>query len=252
MMHICLWLLALTIGPSARARDFDAIKASGTVKFATEGAFKPFNYFEGKKLEGFEVDLAEMLAKKLGLNIEWVTQPFESLLIGLGQDRYDAVIASHAITEERLKAVDFAAPHYCTGGMIVSHVDGPQTPADLVGKVVGVQIGTTHLANVDKIQGVKKVRTFPKDTDAFQALTLRRVDAWVTDRFVAMGILKDHPEAHLQLGTQLFEERVAIAIAKGNISLLNQLNSALSEIMKDGSYAKLSKKYFGQDVRCKK
>lgn len=73
---------------------------------------------EGKKLTGFEVTLAEALAKELGLKVEWTTQPFDNLLIGLQQDRYDFVIASHGITPQRAKAVDFSNPHYCTGARL--------------------------------------------------------------------------------------------------------------------------------------
>ena len=83
---VALTTLAL-LASSAQARTWDAIKQSGTIKIATEGAFPPFNFFKGKTLTGFEVDLGTAIGKGLGLKVEWVTQPFDNLLIGLNQDR---------------------------------------------------------------------------------------------------------------------------------------------------------------------
>ncbi|GAA4022692.1 ABC transporter substrate-binding protein [Deinococcus rubellus] len=251
MKRTILALTTLTLlAAAAQARTWDQIKASGTIKIATEGAFKPFNYFEGKKLTGFEVDLGTAIAKQLGVKVEWITQPFDNLLIGLGQDRYDFVIASHGITPERAKAVDFSDPHYCTGGAIISKPGGPKTAADLVGKTVAVQVGTTYLDNVSKIKGVKEVKTFPKDTDAEAALMAGRADAWVSDKFLGLDAVKSMPGKLVQ-GDLLFQEKIAMAVKKGNESLVKELNASLAKLENNGTYAKLSNQYFGQDIRCR-
>jgi len=140
--------LALLVTVATHARPLPDIQKSGKLLAATEGAFAPFNHFEGSKLTGFEVELAEMVAKKMGLAIEWKTIGFDALLTGLGKDRWDLVIASHGITEERAKAVSFMAPHYCSGGLIVAKDPKIRTGKDLAGKVVAVQTGTTYLDNV--------------------------------------------------------------------------------------------------------
>ena len=242
--------LGLGFTGAAQARDWATIQKSGTIKFATEGAFAPFNFFQGTKLTGFEVDLAADVAKKLGLKIEWVTQPFDSLLIGLGQDRYDVVIASHGITDERLKAVDFTAPHYCTGGVVVAKTSGPKSRNDLKGKIVAVQLGTTYATDVQKMSGLKEAKLYPKDPDAYQSLVAGRVDAWVTDRFLALETTKKNPKDAIQVGELLFVEKVGMALKKGNASLKTALNQGLADLQKDGSYKKLSLQYFGQDIRC--
>ncbi|MEZ4813970.1 MAG: ABC transporter substrate-binding protein [Bdellovibrionota bacterium] len=243
-----LFFAFATLGVSA---SWGAIDKSKTIKMATEGAFPPFNYFKGKDLTGFEVELGTELAKKLHVNGEWKTSPFDSLLIGLNQNRYDLVVASHGITAERAKAVDFTEPHYCTGGIIISNAGGPKTAADLKGKVVAVQVGTTYLTNVQKIPGIKEVKTYPKDTDALQNLMSKRVDAWVTDKFVALEAVKSNEKLHLQLGDMVFQEKIAMAVAKGNTELKNKVNTALNDLVKDGTYLKISKKYFNDDVSCK-
>jgi len=250
-MRKLLSLAVLSLVSTAVAAPWANIDKTKTIKLATEGAFPPFNFFKGKELTGFEVELGTEVSKKLAVKNEWKTTPFDSLLIGLNQDRYDLVIASHGITAERAKAVDFTKPHYCTGGIIISHAGGPKTAADLKGKVVAVQVGTTYLENVKKIAGIKEVKTYPKDTDALQNLMSKRVDAWVTDKFVALEAVKNNSKLNLQVGDLVFQEEIAMAVAKGNVSLKDKVNAALDEMKKDGTYLKISQKYFAQDVSCK-
>ncbi|WP_414652296.1 ABC transporter substrate-binding protein [Ideonella sp.] len=236
----------------ASARNVDAIKKAGTIIVATEGQYAPFNFFEGSKLTGFEVDLMEGVAKKMGLKIEWKTLGFDALLTGLGQDRWDLVIASHGITEERAKAVTFTNPHYCSGGAIVSKNPDLKTAQSLAGKVIAVQTGSSYLEAAQKIPGVKEVKNFPKDPDAQAAVMSGRADAWVTDKFVVMDVLKNNKGTGLRANGMLFVEKIAAAVAKGNAGLADAYNKALGEFMaKGGGYEALSTKYFGEDVRCK-
>lgn len=254
MKRVAKWAalgLLLAGAITAQARSLDEVKKDGKINIATEGQFAPFNFFQGSKLSGFEIELAELVAKKMGVVIEWKALGFDALLAGLRQDRWDLVIASHGITEERAKAVTFAEPHYCSGGAIVSLESGIRKVADLSGKTVSVQTGTTYLDNVKKLTGVKEVKNFPQDTDARGALLTKRVDAWVTDKFVAAGAIAANPGAGMKLGDFVFVERIAAAVGKGNSSLVQGYNKALAEVMADGSYAALSKKYFNEDVRCR-
>jgi polar amino acid transport system substrate-binding protein len=244
-------LLALLVA-GAQARTIDEVRAGGGVmQLATEGQFAPFNYFKGTQLTGFEVELAELVVRKMGLKFEWRAMGFDALLTGLSQNRWDMVIASHAITDERAKAVSFASPHYCSGGVIVARDPAIRNARDLAGKTIAVQTGTTYLDNARKVAGIKEVKNFPQDSDARAALATGRVDAWVTDRFMAIESLKAAPAAGLKVGDFLFVERIAAAFAKGNTTLVAAWNKSLADALADGSYAALAKKYFGEDVRCK-
>jgi polar amino acid transport system substrate-binding protein len=227
-----------------------ALGAPSALKIATEGQFPPFNFYEKNELRGFEVDIANAIAEDLKIQTTWKTYPFDSLLIGLNEHKYDLVIASHGITPERAKAVDFSEPHYCGGGLIVSRPGGPKTVAELKGKKIAVQVGTTWFEKLREIPGVAAVKTYPKDTDALQNLLGGRADAWVTDRFAAVEMLKKQA-GKLQTGDLLFNERIAMAVAKGNAELLKSVNASLARIMANGTYSKLSMKYFGEDIRCK-
>lgn len=244
-------LLALTAAQAA-PRTLDQIKASGTLRLATEGAFPPFNFYEGQKLTGFEVDLGNAVGKALGLKVEWVVQPFDTLLIGLGQGRYDAVMASHAITPERQKAVDFLSPHYCSTVNIVAKKGGPLTRAALSGKTVGTQIGTSQIPILRAIPGIKDVKTFPNDQTVLSALQAGRLDAWSSNGPVVAYMLKQTgQQSSILIGEAISHERNASAVAKGNKALHDALEGTLKKLLADGTYARLSQHWFGQDIRCK-
>ena len=255
LQRLAGWTLVVACGLGlaavAQARSFEQIKQDGTLRIATEGQFSPFNYFVGSKLTGFEVELAEAWAARLGLKVEWKALSFDALLAGLRQDRWDVVIASHGITEERAKAVTFADPHYCSGGMVVAKDAAIRGAKDLAGKTVSVQTGTTYLDSVKKVPGIKQVTNFPQDSDARSALLTGRADAWVTERFTAMNAIAANPGAGMKLGEFLFVERIAAAVAKGNSSVAAAINKTLAAMLADGSYEALSKKWFKEDIRCK-
>ncbi len=243
--------LALCAAATVQARPLADIQKSGTIILASEGQYAPFNFFKGKQLTGYEIDVAEAVVKKMGLKYEWKTVGFDALLTGLQQDRWDLVIASHGITEERAKAATFTDPHYCSGGIIVSTKPEIAKAADLAGKTVAVQTGTSYLEHVKKVPGVKDVKNFPTDEAARSALSSKRVDAWVTDRFVAKEMLAKAPKAGFKTGDMLFVEKIAAAVAKDNQPLADAWNKAFKELVADGTIGKISQKYFQEDVTCK-
>lgn len=239
------------LGTTAQARPFDAIQKDGTIRLATEGYYAPFAYFEGKKLVGFEVDLAQLMAQKMGVKFEWKTVPFDSLLTGLSQDRWDLVISSHGITPEREKAVTFTLPHYCSGAQVIALSNDINNAKDLAGKTVAAQTGTTYLQYVQKnVPQVKRLVNFPTNEAAMQALMSKRADAWVTERFLAKEMLAKNPNIKFHQGELLFVERIAAAVSKDNQSLAAAWNKAFTTALKDGSYAQISQKWFKEDIRC--
>jgi polar amino acid transport system substrate-binding protein len=241
---------ALMVCATAQARTLEQIRKDGKIIIATEGAYPPFNYFEGSKLSGFEIELGEAIMKKAGFKIEWKTLGFDALLNGLRQDRWDAVIDSVGITEERAKAVSFAAPYYCSGGVIASKNPAILSVASLSGKSVSVQTGSTYMEQLVKLPGVK-VKNFPQDTDARAALLNNRADAWVGDRFAVKAALAKQPDSGMRMGAYLFIEKIAIAVQKGNTELAGAIDKAQREVVADGTFKALSEKYFQEDIRCK-
>ena len=226
------------------------IRQAGVLRLATSADFAPFNSQVGGKLSGFEVELGELLGKALGLKVAWTVAPFEGILGGLNSEQYDAVIASHAVTSTRLKLVDFVRPHYCTGGVLLSRQGGPLDHRALESRKVGAEAGSTYFSYLQKLPFQKSVQLFPASDAAIQALAFGKVEAVVTDRFAALAAVKTYPKANLVLGEQLWKEEIGTAVSKGNSSLQKVLNGALNTLFQNGQYAALSKKYFGQDIRC--
>ena len=197
--------------------------------------------------------IAGALAEELGYtadNVQWVRATFDASITPGAKD-WDLNIQQFSITPEREKAVTFTVPHYCSGGIIVSLNPAIKTAKDLAGKVVAVQTGTSYLDHVKKVPGVKEVKNFPTDEAARSALGSKRVDAWVTDRFVAKEMLAKAPKAGFQTGDMLFIEQVAAAVSKGNTQLADAYNKAFKELVADGTIAAISNKYFQEDVTCK-
>ena len=243
--------MSIMISAPTQARDWSVIEKSGTIIAATEGAFAPFNYYEGTKLTGYEVDVAEALANKLGMKLEWHAVPFDSQLAAVRQDRFDFAIASHGYTKERAKAVDFASPHYCTGGTIAAPKDGPLTVEALKGKTVGVQLATSYFDAAKKIAGVKEVKTYKADPEVFSALKAKKIDAWISDKFTVMETLNKNTDSGIITGEQVFVEKVSLIMRKNNKEFMAKVNQALEDLTKDGTLAGISDKYFKTDITCK-
>lgn len=241
----------LLVSGNALARDWKVIKDAGTIVVATEGAYYPFNYFDGPKLTGFEVELAEAVVKQMGLKLDWRVVSFDAQLASIRQDRFDFAIASHGYTEERAKSVDFAQPHYCSGGQIVSYPGGPMKAADLKGKSVGVQIATTYFEAAKKIEGIGEIKTYKDEGANFSALRAKKYDAWISDKFVVKATLDKNPDSGVVKGDMLFVERISMITRKNNPELIEQWNKALAEVMKTGTYKELSQKYFASDISCR-
>jgi len=254
-MKRILWLATLvlalgSLGMAQKFRTFPEIKQSGKILIGTEGAFPPFNFFDDQnQLKGFDIDIGNAIAKQLGLEPEWKAHAWDTMLIALNQGRFDFVIASHTITAERAKAVDFSKPYYCTGNVIVSKPGGPQTPEELKGKVIGAQLGTTF-EEFAKQFDPKELKTYQTNPDAVQDLMLGRIDAWITDQFTAIEAIRSR-DLNLQVSGLLNKEEIGMAVAKGNSLLLAALNQALDEIQANGVYEQISMKWFGKDIRCK-
>jgi polar amino acid transport system substrate-binding protein len=246
----CIALMAFTtLFSNVQARPLVEIEKSGQLIIGTYGNFRPFTYFEDGKFTGFEVDVGNEIAKRMNLKPEWKPMEFDSLLTGLSQDRWDMVTASFGITEARSKAVLFTHPHYCTGGSIVTTKPDIKTAQDLNGKKVSVQTGSTYFTALQKVPGVQ-VRNMSSD-NARNALLSGKVDAWVTDKFVALMMQqKASADKPVYLGDMLFTEHVATAVNKDNAPLAERYNQILDEMLKDGTYATISKKWFNEDVRC--
>jgi polar amino acid transport system substrate-binding protein len=252
LKHFSIAALALVFVLGGFTASAAPAARPGTLRVATEAAFRPFNYLEGDQLKGFEVDLVNALAKHLKLKVKWTILPFDNLLTGLAKHRYDLVAASHAVTPERAKQVEFITPHYCTGAIIVTRKGGVGgTLTNLTDKTVAATSGTTYFDRLKAMPRFKEVKAYPENVDAIQAVASGEADAWVTDRFVAASVVNSSKGAELEIGDLIFPEMVAMAVGKGQTKLRDKLNAALATLMSDGTYEQISQRYFHLDIRCR-
>lgn len=244
-------LLLSPLAPRSDAATWETISRTRTLRAASEGAYPPFNVFKDGRLAGFEIDLVEKLASSMKLSVEWKSGSFDTLLIGLSpqQDRFDLVAASHTITPERSKVVEFTRPTYCSQIVIITKKGGPLTLKDLSGKSASIQVGTTGVPLLTSKIGSSALKTFPTDPEAMQALLMGRVDAWISEVPLLAEARKSHPE--LIQGEPLTRLEIGIAVAKGNIELRDRLNAALAAAQRDGSYDVIRKRYIDHDISCR-
>lgn len=222
-------------------------EGGGTFTYAASGLYPPFSMVEDGVLTGFDIELGQLLAEKMGMQAEPVTNPFETIIEGLNSEKYDAVIGSLAITAERQEVVAFSQPYYTSGAQTYVKDDNTTIsgPDDLNGKSIGVVKASTFLTLARKLTDEDKAIGFDSDTIALQDLVAGRVDAVITDQVVG-GLAIKNGLAIKAVGDPMETTDMAIAIRQEDTELLQKINDALEEAKADGSYKELSMKWLGQ------
>ena len=219
----------------------------GKFTTAASGLYKPFNYEEGGKLTGFDIEIGAALAEEMGLEHNPVTNPFETIIQGLIGKKYDAVLGSMAITDERAKTVAFSDPYYLSGGKIWVAEGNTEIkePADLEGKKIGIVAQTTYEPAAKEF--TDDIQYYNSDVVALQELVPGRVDAVITSDVVGFEAQKAGLEIK-DIGANLWIEEAAIAVRPEDTALLEEINRALAAIVENGTYAEISEKWFGTNL----
>jgi arginine/lysine/histidine transporter system substrate-binding protein len=223
------------------------------LKMGTSADYAPFEYIDtakGNEIIGFDVDLAKMIAKELGYEIQIIDMDFSGLIPALQSGKVDFVLAGMTPTKERKKNVDFSDVYYVARNMIVSKKgSGIKTVEDLKGKTVGVQTGSIQEGEANKIAKKVdiKIESRNRIPELIQEIQAGRFDAAIIEDTVAKGYLKNS-NGKLEgytIPTSEQEAGSAIAFPKGS-KLRNEFNKVLQEKMKNGEVDKLIKKWFDQ------
>ncbi|EQC50951.1 transporter substrate-binding domain-containing protein [Bacteriovorax sp. DB6_IX] len=234
---IILTLFSFILFHSCQGEDINKFR------YAVSGEFKPFSYVdENGKLQGFDVELGKLIGLKLGKEPEAVKYKFSGIIEGLKSGRFNAAVASHTVTSERKKHVNFSIPYYYSGAQVFSRNE--KKVIELENLEIAVSKGSTYQRFAQKLS--KNVKVYDSDNTALEALSRGRHDLVITDRVTgAMAIkngLKIFPNQ------QLSESQQAIALSKESEESLKQINKILEEFSKDGTLKQLSQKYFGSDI----
>lgn len=215
----------------------------------TNAEFKPYEYLEGDKIVGFDIELMEAMAKELNYEVKWINMSFSGLLPALQSNKIDVVIAGMSATPERSKAVDFSKPYLAFGtghAIIVNEESSILKKEDLKDKRVGVQLGSKQEKLAEEKGG--KVVLFDSFAGAILELTQNKIDSVVIDENSGKEYIKN--TKGLKIADIIMDNSPgeAMAFKKGNNKLEEEFEVAFNKVLKNGEYLQLVKKYFPDKV----
>ena len=236
-----------------------AATESMTVRLGTEGAYPPFNWIdENGDLRGFDIEIGNALCAAARFECTWVVQDWDGIIPGLLAKKYDAIVASMSITEERKEKVDFTAKYYNTPAKFVRKKGSgiEISRAGLDGLSVGVQRATIHENFLrDNYGDIVTIKAYATQGEANLDFTAGRVDLLLADSLVLLEGLLGTPEGRDAefvgpdfMDPRWFGEGVGIAVRKGDADLVAALNQAIADIRADGTYQRINAAYFAFDV----
>lgn len=247
--------IALTLSAAAFA---SSAPAEG-LRLGTEGAYPPFNYIEADgKIAGFDVEIGLELCKRIGEDCSVVAQDWDGIIPGLLANKYDFIIASMFITNERKKMVDFTDPYYLAAMTHVVTKDAgisEFTNVSLSGKIIGAQSGTTQADYIEAVYPDAEIRLYPTQDEVNLDMVSGRIDMQVGDMLPMLDwTTKSDDGSCCELAGEPITDPtyvgdgVGIALRQDDDALREKLNAALAEIRADGTYQTINDKYFDIDV----
>ena len=228
------------------------------LRVGVEGAYPPFSWKEADgTLKGFDIDFAHEVCKRLGKECVLVEQEWDGMIPALLARKFDTIIASMSITEERMKKVDFTVKYYNTPAMMVAK-ENPgfeNSASGLDGKRLGVQRGTTHQCSAEKLYPGAELVLYGTQEEVFQDLSTGRLDAQLSDSLQAMeGFLStDAGKGFAFLGDALDDQQcqgigAGFAVRKEESELRDALSKTIGDIRADGTYKTINDMYFDVDI----
>ena len=246
---VAMGLAVAGLAPAA-AEELETLKEKGVIRIAMSGAYPPFNFVNDQnEVVGFDPAIGTEIAKRMGLEAEIVTTAWDGIIGGLLSNKYDAIVGSMTITDERDEVVDFVGPYYSDKRAIFTQPgSGISSLEDLEGKKVGLTLGETH-EDWARERGYN-VSTYKGLPELLLELENGRVDAIVNDSIaaiLAMGEKGQEYEMFADPTTDPFG--AGIAIREGSPELAAAMQEALDSMMEDGTYLELAEKWVGADIR---
>lgn len=255
IMLLSLSLVVVGCGKEEAATeltDWAKIEDAGKIVVGLDDAYPPMGYRdENDELIGFDIDMGNEIAKRLGVEIEWKPAVWESIIPSLYAKKFDIIISGMTITDERLEEVNFAGPYGAAGQAIIVKADNDKikTITDIEKGRLGTQSGSTGYecakANDFTDDDMKLYKEFPL---AFNDLEIGRIDAIIIDSFNVKPYLDSKPGVFKHVGELIGDERIGIAVCKEDKELLDKLNGVLEEMKEDGTLKDISMKWLDMDI----
>ncbi|WP_113912847.1 ABC transporter substrate-binding protein [Roseovarius dicentrarchi] len=232
--------------------------AQDTLRIGVEGAYPPFSSTTSDgSLVGFDIEIAQALCAEMQRECELVQQEWDGMIPALKAQKFDAIVASMSITEERKRQIDFSEKYYQTPARVVApkSADFEGTAEGLAGKRIGVQRGATHQCYAEKAFPDAEIVLYGTQDEVFRDLALGRIDAQLSDSLIAKeGFLDTDAGADYaflggdHLDIECYGEGVGIAVRKGDEELRDAFSAAILAIREDGTYAEINDKFFEFDI----
>jgi polar amino acid transport system substrate-binding protein len=247
-----LAVLGIAIFAAGCGSSDDGTSGGEKLTVGSDVPYPPFEEFGKSKTEfkGFDIELVEAIAKKIGRTPEFKDTSFDTIFRDLAQGKFDMVASATTITDEREETVDFTNPYYLPSAQSIVVKKGNsdlKTDKDLEGLVVGVQQGTTGQEYVEEEIETKELRTYPQGPDTIPALKAGTIDAVVIDRPVAENIIAADSDLEISGGIET-EEQYGFVVQQGDEELLEELNDGLKEVIDSGEYKAIYTKWFHKPV----
>ncbi|MDF3363126.1 ABC transporter substrate-binding protein [Sulfitobacter sp. Ks41] len=247
-----------TVAAAALAAIALPLAAQDTLRIGVEGAYPPFSSKESDgTLVGFDIDIAKALCVEMQRECELVEQEWDGMIPALKARKFDAIVATMSITEERKRQIDFSEKYYQTPARLVAPKDAgfEGTPDGLAGKRIGVQRGATHQCYAEKMFPEAEIVLYGSQDEVFRDLALGRVDAQLSDSLIAQEsfLSSDEGADYAFLGgdhtdVDCYGEGVGIAVRKGEDKLREDFSEAITALRENGTYAEINDKYFPFDI----
>lgn len=247
---LAVGLVQLLATPVLAQTALDQIKQAGALRIGTEGTYAPFTFHDASgALVGFDVEIGQEVAKRLGVEAQFVEGPWDGLIAGVDANRYDVVINQVGITDERKAKYDFSEPYIASKAALIVRADNTDITSfeSLAGKKAAQTI-TSNFGKLAQANGAEIVPT--EGFDQSIALVIQgRADATINDSLSFFDFKKQQPDANVKIAaTEANADFSGVLLAKGKPELLAAINEALAAIKADGTYSTISQKYFGEDV----
>ncbi len=245
MAVLLLSALVLSACGSQAGNGENPVKSAGVLRVGTEGVYSPFSYHDPAtgQLVGYDVDVARAVADKLGVRVEFVETPWDSIFAALEANRFDVVANEVTINDERKAKYDLSEPYSVGEGVIVTRADDNSISslADLKGKVAA-ENATSNWSDVARKAGAR-VEAVEGFTQAIKLLNQGRVDVVVNDSIAVYAYLAETGDKTVKIAGNVGEKSEQGFAARKNSGLLPDLNKALDELRADGTLADISQKY---------
>ncbi|MBW6485593.1 MAG: basic amino acid ABC transporter substrate-binding protein [Syntrophobacterales bacterium] len=243
---VVIALFAMLVSPLMEAPA--AAAAKKTITVATDATWPPMEFVNAqKKIVGLDIDFLKAVAKEGGFKVVFKNTAWDGIFAGIEAGKFDAIISSVTITDERKKTMDFSTPYINAGQILVvpKKDKATQKLADLKGKKVGAQIGTTGAMEVKKNAGVE-LKTYDEIGLAFEDMAAGRIAAVVCDTPVAANYALQREEYKKNfkiVGKPFTEEFYGVVVKKGNKELLEMINKGIEQVKAKGLNEAIEKKW---------